>query len=119
MGDTVTLYRPVGPEELQLIAESKFRSFPPRLPEQPIFYPVCNLEYAEEIASKWNVRDSGRGYVTQFEVDALYLSRYKVQLAGNRHHQEYWIPAEDLAEFNSHILGRIQVVRSFPEGNAQ
>jgi hypothetical protein len=120
MADTVPLYRPVGPEELQLIAESGFSRFPPRLPDQPIFYPVCNFEYAAEIASKWNVRDSGRGYVTFFEVDKAYLSRYDVQQVGSKRHEEYWIPADELPEFAAHIVGNIQVLRSFPkfEGDA-
>ncbi len=36
------LYRPVGTKELELIAESGYREFPPRLPSHPIFYPVLN-----------------------------------------------------------------------------
>ena len=92
VGKTIKLYRPVGPEELQLIIESGFSNFPPRLPEQSIFYPVCNLQYAREIASKWNVRDNGRGYITQFEVNQQYLSRYQIQQVGNKDHLEYWIP---------------------------
>jgi len=47
---TITLYRPVGPKELALIEESGWREFPLRLPEQPIFYPVLNEEYATQIA---------------------------------------------------------------------
>ena len=35
--ETTTLYRPIGQKELDLIAESGFTKFPPRLPEQPIF----------------------------------------------------------------------------------
>lgn len=58
------LWRPVGPKELELIQDSGWLKFPPRLPEQPIFYPVCNMEYAELIAKNWNVKDSGAGYVT-------------------------------------------------------
>ena len=111
--ESVILFRPVGPEELRLIIDSGFSHFPPRLPEQPIFYPVCNMHYAREIASKWNVRDSGRGYITRFEVDKQYLSRYQVQQVGNKNHQEYWIPAEDLPEFNKHIIGKILVVEDF------
>jgi hypothetical protein len=42
--DTITLYRPVGPEELALLRESGFCAFPPRLPEHPIFYPVGPIE---------------------------------------------------------------------------
>ena len=32
------LYRPVGTKELALIEESGYTRYPPRLPEQPIFY---------------------------------------------------------------------------------
>lgn len=37
---TTILYRPVGRKELDLIKESGFKRFPPRLFHQPIFYPV-------------------------------------------------------------------------------
>ncbi len=40
ISETIVLYRPVGPKELELIAASRYRDFPPRLPGQPIFYPV-------------------------------------------------------------------------------
>jgi hypothetical protein len=66
MTDTVTLWRPVGPEELELIRASGMRSFPPRFPEQPIFYPVLSEAYATKIARDWNVPASGAGYVTRF-----------------------------------------------------
>ena len=56
------LYRPVGEQELALIRESGYTAFPPRLPEQPIFYPVLNEQYAVEIASKWNTK-IGRAHV--------------------------------------------------------
>ena len=36
--------------ELALIEASDSRAFPPRLPEQPIFYPVTNEAYAAQIA---------------------------------------------------------------------
>lgn len=113
---TITLYRPVGQRELELIAESGHRAFPPRLPEQPIFYPVLNREYAEQIAREWNTRDerSGfRGYVVEFEVDAEYLNRFEVKKVGGANHLEYWIPAEELAKFNRHIAGAIRVVAEF------
>lgn len=42
------LFRPVGLYELRLIAAGGYRAFPPRLPTQPIFYPVLNLEYATQ-----------------------------------------------------------------------
>jgi hypothetical protein len=111
--ETVTLYRPVGPRELALIADSGYRAFPPRLPEQPIFYPVLNEEYARQIAERWNVPQSGAGYVTRFQVRADFLSRYDVQKVGSTIHQEYWIPAEELDEFNRNIVGTIEVVAEY------
>jgi len=110
---TVTLYRPVGPEELVLIEESGWRAYPPRLPDQPIFYPVTNEEYAIQIARDWNVKASGSGYVTRFEVDADFVSQYPRQIVGGAVHEELWVPAEELAEFNRHIVGLIQVTQSF------
>ena len=110
---TISLWRPVGPAELKLIEESGMKAFPPRLPEQPIFYPVTSEEYAVKIARDWNVPASGTGYVTRFEVRSDYLSRYQVQEAGGQAHLEYWIPAEDMDAFNAAIFGKIEVVRSF------
>ena len=110
---TRTLYRPVGPKELDLIKASGWRSYPPRLPEQPIFYPVLNREYASQIAKRWNVTESGQGYVTAFEIDADYVSKFDPQQVGGKEHLELWVPAEELEEFNSHIVGRIRVVSSF------
>ncbi len=109
------LYRPVGQKEYELIRESGFTEFPPRLPEQPIFYPVLNQQYAEEIALKWNTKDqrSGNiGYVTKFEIDDTYLSFYRPQTVGASYHQEFWIPAEQLSEFNSHIIGKIAIIKT-------
>ncbi len=57
--DNVTLYRPVGPEELELIRQGGFMAFPPRLPEQPIFYPVLTEVCAVKSARDWNVPASG------------------------------------------------------------
>ena len=111
--DTTTLYRPVGPAELKRIAASGWRSFPPRLPEQPIFYPVLNEAYAAQIAERWNVRESGGGYVTAFDVDAEYVARFEVKQVGGREHSELWVPAEELDTFNQHIVGVIRVVREF------
>ncbi len=36
------LYRPVGQKEKELIEESGYKKYSPRLPEQLIFYPVLN-----------------------------------------------------------------------------
>ena len=111
--ETVTLWRPTGPKELALVEESGWCAWPPRLPDQPIFYPVLNEDYAVRIARDWNVKASGVGYVTRFEVEKAHLDQYDVQRAGGETILEYWIPAEDLAEFNRHIVGVIEVVREF------
>lgn len=110
---TKILFRPVGPEELALIEASGWRAFPPRLPEQPIFYPVLNQEYASKIARDWNVKASGAGYVTRFAVESRFLERYPVQTVGAADHQELWVPAEDLEDFNRHIVGPIEVVAGY------
>ncbi|HKV41199.1 MAG TPA: hypothetical protein VJX67_18480, partial [Blastocatellia bacterium] len=103
----MVLYRPVGQKELDLIRDSGYKSFPPRLADQPIFYPVLNEEYATQIARDWNAKYNNPkvGYVTRFKVSAEYLSQFEVHCVGARLHQEYWIPAEALPEFNNNILG--------------
>lgn len=114
------LFRPVGVKELQLIGETGFRAFPPRLPDQPIFYPVLNFEYAEQIARDWNTKDEASGFagfVTKFEVGDDFASRYPVQVVGNDRHKELWVPAEELEEFNSQILGEITVEASYAGPN--
>ncbi len=108
------LYRPVGLTELQRIYESGMRAFPPRLPEQPIFYPVLNAAYAAQIARDWNTRShTFAGYVTAFAVDEDYAARFERRVVGGRAHEELWVPAEQLAEFNRHIRGRIAVGEAF------
>jgi hypothetical protein len=103
----------VGDAELELIARSDYRRFPPRLGGQPFFYPVCTLDYAEQIARDWNARQGGCGYVTRFEVKGAFLSRYRVHVVGSSIHSEYWIPAEELPAFNDAIVGVIEIVSRF------
>ena len=120
MTDTVTLFRPTGPAELALLEASGFRRWPPRLRDQPIFYPVTNEQYAAEIARDWNVPASGHGFVTRFAVRTAFMDRYAIHQVGAAHHTEWWIPAEDLEQLNDNIVGRIEVMRRFPnpEGGA-
>ncbi len=116
---TSTLYRPVGQPELDLIAASDWRRFPPRLDWQPIFYPVTNEPYATRIARDWNTKDDENGnvgYVLRFEVNTDYLSQFDIQQVGDDECLEYWIPAEQLGSFNNNIVGEIEVVREYREG---
>lgn len=112
--DVVTLWRPVGPDELELIRKADMRAFPPRLPEQAIFYPVLSEDYAVKIARDWNVSASGSGFVTRFTVLRSFLNNYNVQEVGGSSHLEYWIPAEELSAFNQAIVGKIEIVAQFP-----
>lgn len=108
------LFRPIGQAELDLIEKNNYTAFPPRLPQQPIFYPVLNQKYAEEIAQRWNTNDINsqyKGYVVKFEVDDNYISQFKIQTVGKSYHQELWIPAEELKNFNNFIIGKIEVVK--------
>ena len=119
MDETTLLFRPVGQKELDLIRKSRFTEFPARLPHQPIFYPVLNEEYATQIARDWNTKSEEKvGFVTRFRVRTDYLSRYEVQTVGGSMHQEYWIPAEDLTEFNENIVGAIEVIAEYRNAEA-
>src|SRR5215470_11748234 len=111
--ETTILYRPVRPKELKLIAASGYREFPPRLPDQPIFYPVLNEEYARQIARDWNVPASGAGYVVRFSVPKSFADRYPVKTVGSSVHQELWVPAEQLSELNRNIVGLLEVIEKF------
>lgn len=115
MDETVTLYRPVGPKELELIATSGYRKFPPRRPEQPIFYPVTNEEYANQIARDWNARlnEDHIGYVTRFQVRRDFIDTYEKHIVGGSIHEEYWIPAAELEAFNKNVVGLIEVIAEF------
>jgi len=112
----ITLYRPVGEKELELVKESGFKRFPPRLEWQPIFYAVLNREYAEQIAKQWNTEDefSGfAGHVLSFDLPEEFLQRYPEQNVGGEIHNELWVPANELEELNNNIVGLIRVIDSF------
>jgi hypothetical protein len=108
--ECTTLFRPTGENELALIRATGWREFPPRLPEQPIFYPVLSEEYAAQIARDWNTRDGGVGHVLRCKIETEYLKQFPIRTAGSRIHQEYRVPAERLKEFKEHIVGLIEVV---------
>lgn len=116
MVTTRILYRPVGQREMELISEADYRAYPPRLADQPIFYPVTNREYAESIAKNWNAPDAScgfAGYVTEFEMSVDYLAQFNEELVGSSICTELWVPAEQLPEFNSKIIGPIRVIDAF------
>ena len=113
------LYRPTGVKELELVRDSGWRAWPPRLPDQPIFYPVTTFEYAEKIARDWNSvlpSPDDLGFVTRFEITPSCAAQYPVEQAGGKAHEELWVPAEQLDAFNKELIGTIQVVSAYQNG---
>ena len=101
---------------MDLVRARGFREFPPRLPEQPIFYPVLTEEYATQIARDRNTKDERSGfvgYVLRFQVRSEFLQKYDVHVVGSAGHREYWNPANSLAELNANIVGKIEIVSEF------
>ncbi|QQO10386.1 hypothetical protein [Breznakiella homolactica] len=114
------LYRPVGKKEYDLIKDSNYKLFPPRLYWQPIFYPVLNKKYAEKIASEWNTKDKDSdfiGIVTQFTIDDDYGNKFEKHIVGSSICEELWIPSEELEEFNTHIIDKIKIINVFYSDN--
>ena len=112
------LYRPVGQKELDLIEGSGWKRFPTRLAEQPSFYPVMNLAHARQITREWNVPAMGVGHLVTFYVADDYLKHFTVQNVGGAIHDELWVPAEELDEFNDHIVGGIVLIETYRANEA-
>lgn len=113
---TIILYRPVGQKELDLIKASGFKRFPSRLNWQPIFYPVLDYDYACTIARDWNTNDEANGsvgYVTRFEIPESYAGNFEIQNVGSHNHNEYWVPADELGNFNDHIVNGIEIIKAY------
>jgi len=113
MKDTVPLFRPTVPRELALLQDSGFLKWPPRLPEQPLFYPVTNEQDAIAITRAWIVQHSGLGYVTRFRVRKEFLDQCKRDDSETCDQNTRFVPAEDVEALNQSIVGRIEVIREF------
>jgi len=111
--EVLEMYRPTGPNELVLVKESGNNRWPPRLPGQPIFYPVTNEQYAMEITTKWNIKESGVGYVTRFYVKKEFMDNYSIEKVGGAHHTEWWVPQAELEALNDNIVGEIEVIGEY------
>lgn len=110
------LFRPTGLKELVLVRDSGWASWPPRLPDQPIFYPVTTFGYAEKIARDWNSvlpAPDNMGFVTEFTISEAAARRYPVEEAGGREHRELWVPAEELGWFNGELTSTIRIVSAY------
>lgn len=109
---------PGSPAELEWVRESGWTAWPPHLLDQPISLPVLNEDYATKIARDWNAPRDGVGYVTRFEADGAFAERYPVQQAGGSTILELWVPAEELDNFNHHIIGAIEVIAEYRKSEA-
>ncbi len=89
------------------------------MPQQPLFYPVTNEQYAIETAREWNVPQSGSGVVTRFEARASFMARYETHVVGAARHTEWWFPAEALDALNDTIVGQIEVTHEFYPPNSK
>ncbi|MBV1920438.1 MAG: ADP-ribosylation/crystallin J1 [Pseudomonadales bacterium] len=115
LSEVATLYRPVGPGQLQCIIESGWARFPERKARQRYFYPMLHESFAKRVAGDWNVRNSGVGYVTRFKVKRTFLEYYPIYMVGGPEHREYRIDAKRLAQLNNNIVGKIEVIAVFGE----
>ena len=115
MAPTTRLFRPLDLPELKGICDSGYGRFPTRQTWQPIFYPVADLSYAEQIAYECHVNASSGygGFVVQFDVEERYMDSFKLPRSTNATFQEFRIPAESLPELNRQLQGDIQLVSSF------
>lgn len=109
------LYRPAGLKELYLLLDSGCRAWPPRLPSQPIFYPVCNERYAIEIAKNWNTKYDAEavGFVTEMQVAEDVTARYERHVVGAAWCEELWVPAQELPVFNRGMTEPVKIIHGF------
>lgn len=113
------LWRPVGQNELAKIRATGMRAFPPRLPDQPLFYAVFGFDEAEEIARNRNSTRADHkfvGFVVCFELNDAYAVRFQPQQAGGKDLKELWVPASELTAFNDNIEGGIEIVAAYING---
>ena len=113
LDDFTLLYRAVGPDELQFIKDSDWVRYPARSPSGQTFLATVDLEYAEEVAEKWMLRDYDSSSVTTFRMDSDYIAKFKLEKLGGRTRNEYQISDGQIDEFISRIDGRIELVCSF------
>ena len=111
--ETTTLWRPVGPDELRLIEQSGMRAFPPRLPEQPIFYPVLSEEYAVKIARDWNVPATAPATSRAFACNAAFLRHTKSKRRADRRIESTGSPRKIFPRSMQLLVGEIEIIATF------
>lgn len=110
---SITLYKSLSPVELAGVINNGWQSFAPLPIEQTIFAPKINLEHAQMLARQLEACLHTVGYVVCFTIEADFLQRFQCQTIAYEEQREYRIPAEELALFNQHLIGRIQPLTAF------
>ncbi|MFG2007725.1 ADP-ribosylation/crystallin J1 [Micromonospora sp. NPDC048868] len=109
---TTVLWRPMGQQERDLVRETGWRRWPALSPDEAHFFPILSEDFAIGAARDWNLFGSVR-YVARFHVETGFLGRYSTRSFGGSAAPMLWVPAEELNEFNAHIVGPIEVVHEF------
>lgn len=109
------LYRPLNAEEYTQVEALEFQGFPPRTEEQPLFTALLSEEGASQIARHMRIEKEKESivYVVSFLVDDAYIRQFPVQHAGERNRRALWIPADEVAILNQHLIGNIRVLASY------
>ena len=108
-GDTTVLFRPVGEKELALIVGRLSRlSTPPARAADFLSRHERRLRGSDRARLEHSRRrDRLR---ERFRVRSAFLRRYSRHTVGASTHGEYWIPAEELPDFNAALVGPIEVI---------
>ena len=109
---TTALWRPMGQQELRLVREAGGRRWPALRSHQTHFFPMLDEDFAIRAAQNWNLFGPVR-YVARFHVETGFLGRYSTRSFGGSATPMLWVAAEELDEFNAHIVGSIEVVHEF------
>ena len=115
------LYRPLCAEEYHEIEAMKFKGFPARNPDQPLFTALLSQEGASQIAKRMKVAKQADPtvYVVSFLVDDAYIRQFPVQHTDDRNRRALWIPAEEMDILNQHLIGGIRVLATYEVDRAE
>jgi hypothetical protein len=117
MFNTIRLYKPLSPLQLEEVINSGWSSFAVDSPLQKVFYPKIHRRYAENLARQWDAVQFNAGYVVAFDVPTEFMAKYEIQTTAYEEHREYVVPVEELSLFNQNIKGKISVVTTFKREN--
>jgi len=112
----ITLYCPIGVDELIAIVVSQWRGFPPRGAERPIFHPVTTEGYGRYLGANWAGRHGeGDCYLVRFAVGAEAVRALERRSLGGPEREELWVAGESFAAFNAAIVGGIHLIAEWSE----